>query len=943
MGLIDKGMIWMRNKNGFTLVEIIVSLAIIGIIAVAMIPAFAIQIKITSDTKNLTTGVFEAQADIENSIYDLKVALLDPAIDEMAISGVTKVSTSIFGRNVDVYRLNKPFPLNSNKNFLVYISKVLAEKEVRTLLVADGVSIKVSNDVAHRIADLKKSPLPTLQGLYNANTDAKWYANIYKWYLSKEGNPDPVFPDDYTRLTAIPFTQDNVSNLIQYANRYIVFTVTPVDIHGVRGNEVRSSNTVYILGKEWRTGLFAWVDKNEDTSYTEGTDVKVEKSIMWPLLQAFDTGVKFPDPTNPSNLLDPSGGNLYIPMGIDRASGERAGPIDVIGSQLIDWTVDKGIQLATDINVTNNTDVTLNAEDGSVILHQYVAIDEGTKDAIFESDGKARTINYGASIATAYGDINLTTTGRGDILMNEFTSLSAGSDILLRPYGDIGLYKATLTAKGSVTLDSSKGTTFPGNRDILIKNSQINLTGLRDDQVISINSRNKLDIAGSELNGNPSKRGVLNLIGVDGISLQDTGITHLETRLNNTTSFLGGGWDSDSVLLVPNGKTLTIGVGLTSVQNEGQLILNDTGRVNFVGGMEGDLRNPLVLSLAKGASDDKVVISNNYGRTISYADPSTASVSPIDLGSYQNLGSGTTNLEFTIEKRAGLEDVGITCTFDGNDTIRISASGTGPIASYYRLILKDQYAEDVEGSILFSVTAGEGESPVVTVIGSAMPKRTVTFDKNGGNTDPFPLSISVEIGKEIGTMPTPPIRTGYWFNAWTKTASGGDLITSQTLVYNDFTAYAQWSRRLGFANIEIGQYVKVNNILFQKISDTQLLHNGEIGNQNWASAKSTAENFRASSLNGITWVIESGLVDGTLLTNLASNTTYKNGILKRTVNWWGGDYSTRNAYRVNTSGDVGNQRKTNNNRVRPFIRVNTTDLYIVSGTGTAGDPYILGY
>ena len=50
-----------HRKSGFTLVEIIVSLALIGIIAIGIIPAFATQLKMTIDTKNITTTTFEIQ------------------------------------------------------------------------------------------------------------------------------------------------------------------------------------------------------------------------------------------------------------------------------------------------------------------------------------------------------------------------------------------------------------------------------------------------------------------------------------------------------------------------------------------------------------------------------------------------------------------------------------------------------------------------------------------------------------------------------------------------------------------------------------------------------------------------------------------------------------------------------------------------------------------
>ena len=142
-----------KRKGGFTLVEIIISLALVAIIAVGIIPAFAAQLKLTIQTKELTAHTFNAQAELENVIQTLKEALVTPAADdEAAIAGVTTVTKSIFGsgREVTLYRLVQDFPFNADKNFRVFLSKKLAEMEVRQLLVAEGVTIEVSDETIHR-------------------------------------------------------------------------------------------------------------------------------------------------------------------------------------------------------------------------------------------------------------------------------------------------------------------------------------------------------------------------------------------------------------------------------------------------------------------------------------------------------------------------------------------------------------------------------------------------------------------------------------------------------------------------------------------------------------------------------------------------------------------------------------------------------------------------
>jgi uncharacterized repeat protein (TIGR02543 family) len=79
---------------------------------------------------------------------------------------------------------------------------------------------------------------------------------------------------------------------------------------------------------------------------------------------------------------------------------------------------------------------------------------------------------------------------------------------------------------------------------------------------------------------------------------------------------------------------------------------------------------------------------------------------------------------------------------------------------------------------------------------------TVVFDKNGGDTEPNPTAIFVEYGGTVGTLPTPPTRSGYRFLGWwTQNGTGGDWGTeflASTVVTDNLTIYARWDRLLLF-------------------------------------------------------------------------------------------------------------------------------------------------
>ena len=70
---------------------------------------------------------------------------------------------------------------------------------------------------------------------------------------------------------------------------------------------------------------------------------------------------------------------------------------------------------------------------------------------------------------------------------------------------------------------------------------------------------------------------------------------------------------------------------------------------------------------------------------------------------------------------------------------------------------------------------------------------TVTFDKNGGDTEADPKTITVTSGSTVGTLPTAPTRDGYTFKGWNTASDGtGTEFTADTPVAGDITVYAQW-------------------------------------------------------------------------------------------------------------------------------------------------------
>lgn len=67
---------------------------------------------------------------------------------------------------------------------------------------------------------------------------------------------------------------------------------------------------------------------------------------------------------------------------------------------------------------------------------------------------------------------------------------------------------------------------------------------------------------------------------------------------------------------------------------------------------------------------------------------------------------------------------------------------------------------------------------------------TVSFNANGGSVSPSSKTVSK--GSSVGALPT-PTRSGYTFDGWYTSASGGTKISSTTAINGDVTYYAHWA------------------------------------------------------------------------------------------------------------------------------------------------------
>jgi len=718
-----------RKRRGFTLIEVIVSIALLGIISVSLIGGFPSQLMNIVRGKDITVQALNEQSSFEETIYTVKTMIKghDPAdtLDSLvaAVPEWSYETVEVLGENVVMQKLNKSYA-SAPKDNTIYLSRELAEKEKVNKLSLTNVMIDVSTDVNDLVADLSLSPLPTLRAVHDDNTgDTDFYVNLYRWWKSNPGKDlaSLVFPDDFTMIN-ISQTTNILTNLLDNAGagRFVALTVTPVDINGHRGNTMLSSNYVFIKGVEWRVGPFPWADTNNDYNFDED-DVRIATDRIQEPLDSEDDLI--PKYNSPLELLSIEDSSLFVPMGIEPVGGSVPGnvAVEISDSEVIDWSFENNINIAKDFQVLNNSDVNIKSgtdgNGGSIYLYPYIELDGDGNPVIV--GGFPVIINQGTSISTD-GNINMKTLSRGDIELLNHNQLE-GNNINLEARGKIKISNSTLNSDNDIILDTSKNLEISGDRSIQLESA-----------VFSSSDSNKA------------------------------------IRLNSEDDILfrGGGWSSNQTIYIPNSQNILFAksAGNTKVSNSGSIDVGNTGRMYFENSMIEDLERSLRIRLEKDSDNSFELTTINYNRNINYASPSN-NQNVILPNIWTKLGSSNQNFEFSTRVLTGPGDVkDLEYSYDGNGIITINVATTQQRDNTkIKFDVRDRYNNEIVGSGYFVYSVNSSGNPTIEV--EAPPPLnyyTITFNTNGGNEI---APIRGYAGDSVGTV-SDPTRTGYNFLGW---------------------------------------------------------------------------------------------------------------------------------------------------------------------------------
>ena len=270
----------MRKKDGFTLVEILISIALLTIMATFFLLLIANHFRILDQTKAITEDVFLAQRVVEEEIDSVKQEIQyindghTPA-DPRPTYTQTVFASDLGGVEVSYYETEIDY---NNRHYFTLVSNI--KPEPLEIIHLDSLH----SDLKHHSISVDYGYGETDFSMIGEFTNSQTYKydhllNQVEWFVASEEfimpmpksdgftyDPDfyPTFPNDYKLIdneTIYDFgtSQSTFDLLDEYRGRHIVFTATPAAKSGKLGEQL-FSESMFVSGLPVSENLLLHLD-----------------------------------------------------------------------------------------------------------------------------------------------------------------------------------------------------------------------------------------------------------------------------------------------------------------------------------------------------------------------------------------------------------------------------------------------------------------------------------------------------------------------------------------------------------------------------------------------------------------------------------------------------------------------------------------------------------
>jgi uncharacterized repeat protein (TIGR02543 family) len=163
--------------------------------------------------------------------------------------------------------------------------------------------------------------------------------------------------------------------------------------------------------------------------------------------------------------------------------------------------------------------------------------------------------------------------------------------------------------------------------------------------------------------------------------------------------------------------------------------------------------------------------------------------------------AGSITLSLSEAGASAGDEITVSGTAGADTWITLEGTDADGNILYFSAVLSDSSGSYIKTFIvpdmddgMLTISAGSGNVTASAAL-TVYSLFTVTFNKNGGDTEADPNVLYVKPSEAPGTLPTAPTRSGYTFNGWNTSSNGsGSAFTAATAVTADLTVYAQWTK-----------------------------------------------------------------------------------------------------------------------------------------------------
>jgi prepilin-type N-terminal cleavage/methylation domain-containing protein len=279
----------MKSNRGFTLVELIVAIALIGIIAMGFITAMSTHYVLLTKTKAITVADYEAQRDIEEKIEAVKEQIENNEVIADGIDSYTLFSSYSVPRTVTTYNRSANISGSSSRQLFTSVADIRTPELPTASIAGNRAFFKLTP--VEKITTYSTSPGVFIDSETTLNDpNSVHMLMIHRWWASRKGfniptitaPPEdqiglvyPRFPEDYTIIAEATDSKIlNTADYAKYANyagRHIVHTATSASTFGKMSAAVPSM-PIFMSGLPITNDLVVHLDAS---FITDADDAKI--------------------------------------------------------------------------------------------------------------------------------------------------------------------------------------------------------------------------------------------------------------------------------------------------------------------------------------------------------------------------------------------------------------------------------------------------------------------------------------------------------------------------------------------------------------------------------------------------------------------------------------------------------------------------------------------